>query len=210
MELGKSGQRHRFAECYEYMKFPLLTELVDTVVVREHEQNQYGPLRQADLVVRGSVLKLGWASSNPECILDSGKIEHEYVLDEDTPPLSSQLLFHAIHRNKFEISEIYGLLLEKIDGDQEGILSARRLRFMKMNGVPESQIKESFVICLVRVLVLDRCLGTSLKCPLNFDPKICHCQAFWGDYGLPGNRTVYVLQLETMLPIPAIRVFCCS
>jgi hypothetical protein len=40
-------------------------------------------------------------------------------------------------------------LLEKIDGDKEGILSARRLGFMKMNGVAESQIKESFVIRLV-------------------------------------------------------------
>jgi len=45
-----------FAECYEYMKYPLLTELIDTVVVREDEQNQYGHIRQADLIVRGSVL----------------------------------------------------------------------------------------------------------------------------------------------------------
>jgi hypothetical protein len=85
-----------FAEYYEYMKCPLLTELIDTVVVRKDEQNQYGPIRQADLIVRGSVLKIGWAYSNSECILDSGNIEHEYVLDEYTPPLSSQLLFLAI------------------------------------------------------------------------------------------------------------------
>jgi hypothetical protein len=138
-----------FAESYEYMKLPLLTELIDTVVVRENEQNQYGHIRQADLIVCGSVLKLGWAYSHSQYILDSGNINHEYVLDEDTPPLSSQLFFLAVQRKKIEMSEIYGLLLEKIDGDQESILSARRLGFMKMNGVPESQIKESFVLRLV-------------------------------------------------------------
>jgi hypothetical protein len=95
-------------------------------------------------------LRLGWVHSHPEYILDSGNIKHEYVLDENTPPQSFQLLFLAIQHNKPLLnSEIHGLLLEEIDGNQEGIISARRLGFMKLKGVTESEIKESFVIRLV-------------------------------------------------------------
>ena len=69
--------------------------------------------------------------------------------------MKTHLLYHpSFSSSQFSATnskspEIYGLLLEKIDGDQEGIPSARRLGFMKLKGVPESEIKESFVIRLV-------------------------------------------------------------
>jgi hypothetical protein len=124
-----------FAECYEYLKYLLSTELIGTVVVREHEQNQYGPIRQADLIVRGSVLKLGWAYSHSEYILNSGNINHEYVLDEDTTPLYPSFSSSQFSATNSKSRRYMVCCLRRLTGDKEGILSARSLGFMKLKDI---------------------------------------------------------------------------
>ncbi|PVH70555.1 HET-domain-containing protein [Cadophora sp. DSE1049] len=137
-----------FTQYIFHAKYPLLTEVLDAIVVRTHEENPYGPIQQADLIVRGNITRLQWSPEKLDIILDAEKYKHSCWLDEDTTPQSSQLLFleiqHASIYSSSPGADVYGVLLEEIDRDDDNVPRARRLGLMKIE-LPESEMKQELI-----------------------------------------------------------------